>query len=111
MRNVQANVAELLERRRAAIGRLGRVNIYAPRDGYVHNLSVHTIGGVIPPRDPIMAIIPEQDDLQLEARVDPADIHRVFDGQNVVVRFSSLDASKTPELNGRVSRVPGSDIA
>lgn len=106
LRNVQANVAELLERRGAAVGRMARINIYAPRDGYVHNLAVHTVGGVIPPRDPIMAIIPEQDDLQLEARVDPADIHRVFDGQAVVVRFSSLDASKTPELKGAVSRVP-----
>lgn len=106
LRNVQANVAELLERRRTATSRLARINILAPRDGYVHNLSVHTVGGVIPPRDPIMSIIPEQDALELEARVDPSDIHRVFDGQSVVVRFSSLDASRTPELTGAVSRVP-----
>lgn len=106
LRSTQASVAELLERRRAAVSRLARINIFAPRDGYVHNLSVHTVGGVIAPREPIMAIIPEQDALQIEARVDPSDIHRVFDGQSVVTRFSSLDAAKTPELKGVVSRVP-----
>ncbi|MEL7544116.1 MAG: HlyD family type I secretion periplasmic adaptor subunit, partial [Pseudomonadota bacterium] len=106
LRVVEASVAELLERRTAAQNRLSRVDIHAPRDGFVHNLSVHTIGGVISPRDPIMAIIPEKDALELEARVDPNDIHRIYREQKVIIRFSSLDAARTPELDGTVTRIP-----
>ncbi|MGI9406367.1 MAG: HlyD family type I secretion periplasmic adaptor subunit [Hyphomicrobiaceae bacterium] len=106
LREVQARVAEMIERRGSAVSRLKRINIHAPRAGYVHDLAVHTIGGVVAPRQPIMAIIPEQDALQLEARVDPNNIHRVYDDQPVVIRFSSLNVRKTPEIEGVVTRVP-----
>ncbi|MEL6287858.1 MAG: HlyD family type I secretion periplasmic adaptor subunit [Pseudomonadota bacterium] len=106
LRTVQANVAELIARRRAALDRLSRIEIVAPQEGFVHNLATHTIGGVIAPREPVLTIIPEKDALQLAARVDPADIHRVYRDQPVTIRFSSLDASRTPELTGAVTRVP-----
>jgi len=66
---------------------------------------VNTVGGVITAGDPIMLIVPESDNLLVEAKVDPKDIDHVQLNQPVVLRFSSFNVRTTPEINGTVSRV------
>ena len=52
LRELQSKSAELQERKVAAEDQLKRVDIRSPIDGYVHQLNVHTIGGVISPAEP-----------------------------------------------------------
>jgi len=76
----------------------------------VHQLAVHTVGGVINAGEPIMLIVPQADMLIVEARVTPNDIDQLVVGQNAVLRFSGLNQQTTPELNGQVNRISADTI-
>jgi HlyD family secretion protein len=105
LREVQAQVSELVERRVAAEDQLKRIEIRSPDSGYVHQLNVHTVGGVISPAEPVMMIVPDNDALKLEARVMPQEIDQLAPGQKATVRVHSSNARTTPELKGSVSRI------
>jgi len=101
----QGKEAELVERGIAARDLLDRIEIRAPTAGVIHKLSAHTIGGVIRPGDTIMEIVPDADDLLVEARLQPQDIDQVRGGQKAFVRFSAFNQRVTPQLTGTVSLV------
>ena len=101
----QGKEAELVERSVAARDLLDRIEIRAPTSGLVHQLAAHTIGGVIRPGDAIMEIVPDTEDLQIEARLQPHDIDHVHPGQPAFVRFSAFNQRTTPQLTGAVSYV------
>lgn len=105
LRNVQATLSEMVEKQIAAEARLLRIDILAPKSGFVHQLDVHTVGGVIGPGQELMLIVPEGEHLVVEARVDPRDIDQIAVGQAAVVRFSAFDESTTPEMSGTLRRV------
>ena len=108
---IRGKVSELVEKRVAAADQLKRIDIRAPQDGKVHQLSVHTVGGVITPNgEPLMLIVPKADALTVEARIAPQEIDRVHVGQRAVLRFSAFNQRTTPELNGAVS-VVSADIS
>ena len=102
---IRAKRSELIEKRVTAEDHLKRIDIRAPRDGRVHQLAVHTVGGVITAGEPIMLIVPGSDVLTVEARIEAHDIDQIRVGQNAVVRFSTFNRRTTPEINGEVSRV------
>ena len=79
--------------------------IAAPTAGVVHQLATHTIGGVIRAGDAIMEVVPDSDDLQIEAKLQPNDIDQVRKGQQAFVRFSAFNQRVTPQLIGQVSFV------
>jgi HlyD family secretion protein len=101
----QGKEAELVERSVSARDVLDRVDVHAPVSGIVHQLAAHTIGGVIRPGDTIMEIVPDAEDLQVEARLQPKDIDQVRPGQPAFVRFSAFNQRVTPQLTGTVSYV------
>ncbi|MGE0055972.1 MAG: HlyD family type I secretion periplasmic adaptor subunit [Hyphomicrobium sp.] len=102
LREVQAKIAELEERRAAAEDQLMRIEIRAPIDGVVNQLVVHTIGGVVNPGESIMQIVPKNDNLILETHIAPKDIDQVRVGQDARIRFTAFDRRTTPEFNGQV---------
>ncbi len=105
LNEAQAKEAELSEHRVAARDQLDRIEIHAPTSGVVNQLSIHTIGGVIKAGETIMELVPDTDDLQIEARVQPKDIDHVRTGQKAFVRFAAFNQRTTPQLNGTVSYV------
>jgi len=105
LREVDGRFAELSERRVTAEDQLKRVELRAPSAGTVHQLAVHTVGGVITPAEPAMLIVPTNEELILEAKVAPQDRDQLQPGQNVVVRVRSSNQRNTPELNGTLVRV------
>ena len=105
LRETEARIAELNERRVAIKTRLERTTIRAPISGAVYQLSVHTVGGVITPAETLMLIVPESDDLVLQAQVPPSQIDRVTLGQTARVRFSAFDTRVTPEIGAEVTHV------
>jgi len=107
IREVETKTAELAERRVAAEDQLRRVDIRAPISGMVHQLNVHTVGGVISPSEPIMLVVPAADTLIVEAHVNPVDIDQLRVGQETRVRFSAFNQRTTPEIDGVVFRIAG----
>ena len=101
----RAKESELVERSVAARDLLDRIEIRSPASGVIHQLSAHTIGGVIRAGDAIMEVVPDTDDLQIEARMQPNDIDQVRTGQTAFVRFSAFNQRVTPQLTGVVSYV------
>jgi HlyD family secretion protein len=105
LREVQAQIGEYVERKVAAEDDLKRIDIVAPQSGIVHQLAVHTVGGVISPGDPIMLIVPEGDDLALEVQIAPKDVDQIQIGHAALLRMTAFNLRTTPELNGFVSRI------
>nr|GAJ32646.1 alkaline protease secretion protein aprE [Bradyrhizobium sp. DOA9] len=105
LRETNDKIGELIERKVAAEDQLRRVDIRAPQDGMVLQSTVHTIGGVVTAGDTLMLIVPQADDLQVEAKVNPVDIDKLQIGQKTLLRLSAFNQRTTPELNGVVSRV------
>lgn len=105
LREIDGKVGELVERKVTAEDQLRRIDIRAPQDGYVFQSTVHTVGGVIAAGDAVMMIVPEADNLMVEAKVDPKDIDRLRIGQPAMLRFVNFDQRTTPEINGLVNRI------
>ncbi len=102
---IRGKWSELREKRVAAEDQLKRVELRAPQDGFVHQMSVHTIGGLVVPSEPAMLIVPASDQLLVEVRVQPQDIDNVRVGQKAVLRFPAFNTRTTPEIDGEVVRV------
>ena len=105
LRELDGKEVELIERKVVAKDQLTRTEIRAPQSGFVQELAVHTVGGVITPGETLMLIVPEQDRLVVDAMVAPASIDDVKPGQPVSIRFPAFDAATTPECKGTVQRV------
>jgi HlyD family secretion protein len=102
---VRAKTTELDERKVAAEDQLKRIYIRAPQDGVVHQLTVHTVGGVISQGESIMLIVPDQDTLLVEARIPPPEIDQVHLHARAILRFTSFNQRTTPTIEGEVVRV------
>jgi HlyD family secretion protein len=105
MAEIRGRWSEYVEKRVAAEDQLRRVDLRAPQDGTVHQLTVHTIGGLVTPSEPAMLIVPEADQLAVEVRIQPQDIDNVRMGQATILRFAAFNQHVTPEINGVVSRI------
>lgn len=105
LRNVQTQIADLGERIAAAEDILERTEIIAPVSGTVVGLQVFTAGGIISPGAPLMDIVPTDDPLIIEARVEPNDIDVVHPGQEARVHFSAFSQRRTPSFTGLVFQI------
>ncbi|RFC66754.1 MULTISPECIES: HlyD family type I secretion periplasmic adaptor subunit [Mesorhizobium] len=103
--DLQAKVSEAAERKTAAEDQLKRVEIRSPQEGVVHELAVHTIGGVIAPGETVLQIVPTEDDLAVEARILPQDIDQVHQGQQAIIRLSAFSQQTTPVLDGKLEQL------
>lgn len=99
---VQAELYDVSQRVTATADKVTRTTIVAPADGRVLGLSVHNIGGVITPGMPILDIVPQQEELIVDAQVSPIDIDRVRIGLLADVRFSAFKQALTPKVMGKV---------
>ena len=103
LHNVRARIAQLQEERVAALDTLQRIDIRASRTGYVHQLNIHTIGGVIGAGETLMMIVPQEDVLIVEAQVNPTDVDQVQPGQEAIIRLPAFHQRVTPELTATVT--------
>jgi HlyD family secretion protein len=90
--------------------KLGRLTIKAPQSGMVHELSAHTVGGVIEAGETIMEIVPLQDQLVATVHIDPSDVDKVFVDQDVRIKLTGFDTRTTPELEAKFAEVSPDDV-
>ena len=102
--------ANLRDRIRAAKDVKDRNAIYAPQDGVVVGLRVFTSGGVIAPGQAIMDIVPSDDSLVIEAKVQPDDIDVVRVGLDAQVWLTAYKRSDVPPVTGRVAHVSADQL-
>ncbi len=97
--------SELREKKVAAEDQLKRTDLKAPQDGVVHQMTVHTVGGLVTPNEAPMLIVPQSDDLVVEARIQPQDIDGVRLDQPATLKLTAFNQRTTPEVDGTVYRV------
>lgn len=107
LREVETKIGEMEQRLTSARELLKRIEIRAPISGKVHQLTVHTVGGVVSPTEPLMYLVPESDRLIVEIKIAPQDIDQVHIGQDVRILFTAFNKRSTPELTGNVVRLAG----
>ncbi|WP_313529024.1 HlyD family type I secretion periplasmic adaptor subunit [Shinella sp.] len=105
LREIEAKIAELKERRNAKLETLGRMDITAPMSGVVLGMQVHALRSVIRPADPLLYIIPQEQDLVISTQISPTQIDQVHVGQMAHIRFGAFDHRSTPEIFGHVTKV------
>ena len=105
LRETEGRIAELKERKIAAEDQLQHVELKSPIDGIVHELSVHTIGGVVNPAEQLMLVVPSEDTLDVEVRIPSSDIDQLETGQRGTLRFTAFNQRTTPEVKGTVTHI------
>ena len=105
MRDVDAKIGEFVERKVTAEDQLRRIDIRSPQDGTVFQSNVHTVGGVVTAGEAIMLIVPEADNLTVEAKVSPQEIDQLQVGQKALLRFTTFNQRTTPEIYGTITRI------
>lgn len=105
LEKVQEQVHELGRQLHAAKDVLERTAIRAPESGTVFGLNIYTVGGVIPPGTPILQIVPGNDRLLVEAKININQIDEVHKGMPVKVRFSAFRQRTTPLAEGTVEEI------
>lgn len=102
LKDVQAQLVELKEKFSAKSDTFERTVISAPQSGKITGLKYHTVGGVITPGAAIMDIVPQDDNLIVEAKVSPNDIDVIHDGLQAKVMLTAYRSRSVPRLDGNV---------
>ncbi|MBA3613989.1 MAG: HlyD family type I secretion periplasmic adaptor subunit, partial [Nitrospirales bacterium] len=105
LQTVRARMTQLQEEKIATLDKLRRVEIRAPRTGYIHQLNVHTVGGVVGAGETLMLIVPREDVLIVEAQLQPTDVDQVQPGQAAIIRLPAFNQRTTPELTAHVKTI------
>ena len=102
LHGISGELRDIRERIIAAETVLSRIEVKAPVHGIVVKLNYHTPGGVVKPGNDILALLPLDDELVIEARVRPQDIDDLVSGQDATVRLTALSQRVTPMIPGKV---------
>ena len=108
--DTRARLSTLLESQVALADRVTLSSIRSPANGIVKTLTANTVGGVVTPGKDIMEIVPSDDTLLLEVRVNPRDIGFLYPGQTAEVKFTAYDFSIYGGLQGHVEEIGADSI-
>lgn len=100
-----AKLAQLEEGGVALSDRVKQSSIRSPVRGTVKRLLVNTVGGVVQPGKDMIEIVPLEDALLLEARVQPRDIAFLRPGQPAIVKFTAYDFAVYGGLDGTLEHI------
>ncbi len=91
--------------------KLNRTQVKAPLKGVVNRVMVNTIGGVIKPGEPIVEIVPFDDNLVVEAQIRPQDIGFIHLGQSANVKITAYDYSIFGSLKGQITNISPDSVS
>ncbi|WP_201512580.1 HlyD family efflux transporter periplasmic adaptor subunit [Psychrobacter alimentarius] len=105
MTKAQEELDTEIEVLRDSLQVLEEKRLLSPTEGKINNINVTTIGGVVKPGETIMQILPTSSDLVIDAKVSPADIAYVQEGQSATVKLDAYDYSIFGAMNGTVNYI------
>ena len=108
--DAEAQLLRLGETQPILEDRLARTIVKAPVEGIVNRLLVNTTGGVVQPGEPLVEIVPIEDDLLIEVEISPKDIAYVLPDQRAIIKLTAFDFAKFGSLNGKVINVGADSI-
>jgi HlyD family type I secretion membrane fusion protein len=102
---VREKISELRQKTIVSQDVLHRIQVRAPLTGTIQNLHVATIGGVIRPGEALAELIPDNENLVINAEVSPTDADAIDPGMQAEVRFSAFHGYTLPLIMGQVETV------
>lgn len=105
LREVRARAYRLNQQIAAAQDVVQRTEIRSPIGGVVVDMNIHTIGGVVSPGQTLLTIVPRDDNLVVQAEIDPLDIDRVSQGMKATVWLTSLSRRRDSGISGVVQTI------
>lgn len=105
LQDTQAKLATLTESQIALVDRVKLAEVRSPVRGIVNNMMVNTVGGVVQPGKDILDIVPSDDSLLLEVKINPRDIGFLHPGQEADVKFTAYDFAIYGGLDGVVEQI------
>ena len=111
LRQTETELDDVREQIGASRDVLERIDVRAPDRGIVVRFNYHTHGAVVAPGAIILELLPVNDKLVIEGRINPSDISHVQDGQEALVRLTALNQRLTPVIAGHVVYVSADAIA
>ena len=107
---IEASLAVLEPQYIGASERLKRVAITAPVSGRVVEMNTFTVGGVVRPGAPILDIVPVDENLVVEARVNTAHVEKLYIGQPSRIRLTGFNQSEVPEAEGTIVNISADSL-
>ena len=105
LNRTMADMGPLKQAMPALQDKVSRTEIKAPMKGVVNRVFVNTLGGIVKPGDPIVEVVPADDQLVVEALVSPKDIGFVKIGQPARVKITAYDYSIFGAMDGVVQSI------
>lgn len=106
-------MAKLNSLAEGSVGLSDKVNrsvLRSPVKGTIKRLLINTVGGVVQPGKDVVEVVPLEDNLLLEARVQPRDIAFLRPGQKAVVKFTAYDFSIYGGLDGKLEHIGADSV-
>jgi len=97
---VSSELSQTKENASAREDAFKKSTVRSPVKGIVKNVQVTTVGGVIQAGQPILEIVPTEDEMLVEAYVKPSEVAFLKVGQKAVVKLTSYDFNKYGGLDG-----------
>ncbi|MDO6687927.1 MULTISPECIES: HlyD family type I secretion periplasmic adaptor subunit [unclassified Agarivorans] len=110
LNQIEAELQPLSEGQVGLRDRVDRTSVVSPVKGTVKKIYINTVGGVVQPGMSIMEIVPIEDKLLVEAKIQPKDIAFLRPGLKTVVKFSAYDFSIYGGLDGRLEHISADTI-
>lgn len=90
--------------------RVSRTTVSSPVYGVIKQLKVNTIGGVVQPGDPMVEVVPLEENLLIEARIRPQDVAFLHPGQKAMVKFTAYDYTIYGGLKAKLELISADTI-
>ena len=108
--NASAEMAILQQSQTSLQDIVAQSELKSPIDGTVQRLLINTVGGVITPGSAVVELIPQDDQLIVEAKVSPKDIPFIQVGQPAILKFSAYDFSVYGGMSAEVKHISADAI-
>lgn len=107
---IRLNYSALSEAIKSTHDRLVRTDLKSPVDGTIKQIFVTSVGGVIKPGEDVIAIVPSDDSLLVEAKIRPSDIAFLHPGQIANIRVTAYDSSVFGSLKAKLEHISADSI-
>jgi adhesin transport system membrane fusion protein len=108
---VKAKLASLEQNQVTDEDRLSRATLKAPVDGWIQRILYSTKGAVVPAGQKVIEIVPIEEHLVFETRINPKDVAFIRPGQKATIRVTAYDYSIYGALTGSVDNVSADSIS
>ena len=110
LNEAEVKIRQVRESQNSLEDQVSRTLVRSPVDGVIKKINVTTIGGVIQPGMDLIEVVPLEDNLMVEARVNPKDIGFLHTGLRAVVKFTAYDFAVYGGLEGTVDHISADTI-